>query len=47
MHQFGCGFRKIVAYCTGSDPIEIGNLGSKVKVTEIENVSKNDEKKNR
>ena len=33
MHQFGCGFRWIVAYCTGSNPIEIGDLGSKVKVT--------------
>ena len=39
MHQFGCGFRLIVAYCTGSNPIEIGDLGSKVKVTVTENVS--------
>ena len=35
----------MVAFCTGSDPIEIGDLGSKVKVTVTENVSKNDEKK--
>ena len=27
MHQFGCGFCLIVAYCTGSDPIEIGDQG--------------------
>ena len=33
MHQFGCDFRLTVAYHTGSDPIEIGDLGSKVKVT--------------
>ena len=45
MHQFGCGFRLIVGYCTGSDPIEIGDLGFKVKVTVTENLSKNDEKK--
>ena len=32
-------------YCTGSDPIEIDDLGLKVKVTVTENVSKNDEKK--
>ena len=32
------------SYSTGSNPFEIGNLGSKVKVTVIENVSKNDEK---
>ena len=25
-------FLLMVAYCTGSDPIEIGDLGSKVKV---------------
>ena len=35
----------MVSYCTGSNPIEIGDLGSKVKVTVTENVSKNDEKK--
>ena len=35
----------MVAYNTGSDPIEIGDLGSKVKVTVTENVCKNDEKK--
>ena len=34
----------MVAYCTGSNPIEIGDLGSKVKVTVTENVCKNDEK---
>ena len=34
----------MVAYNTGSNLIEIGNLGSKVKVTVTENVSKNDEK---
>ena len=34
----------MVAYYTGSDPIEIGDLGSKVKFTVTENVSKNDEK---
>ena len=32
------------AYSTGSDPIEIGDLGFKVKVTVTENLSKNDEK---
>ena len=32
MHRFGRGFRKMVAYNTGSDPIEFGDLGSKVKV---------------
>ena len=26
----------MVAHCTGSNPIEIGNLGSKVKVTKNE-----------
>ena len=31
-------------YCTGLDPIEIGDLGSKVKVTVTENVFENDEK---
>ena len=35
----------MVAYRTGSNPIEIGDLGSKVKVTMTENVCKNDEKK--
>ena len=44
VHRFGRGFRYMVAYCTGSDPIEFGDLGSKVKVTVTENVSKNDEK---
>ena len=34
----------MVASNTGSDPIEIGDLGSKVKGTVTENVSKNDEK---
>ena len=34
----------MVAYNTGSDPIEIGDLGSKVKVTVTENVFENDEK---
>ena len=34
----------MAAYNTGSDPIEIGDLGSKVKVTVTENVCKNDEK---
>ena len=32
MHRFGRGFRLMVAYCTGSNPIKIGDLGSKVKV---------------
>ena len=35
----------MVAYNTGSDPIEFGDLRSKVKVTVIEYVCKNDEKK--
>ena len=35
----------MVAYNTGSNPIEFGDLGSKVKVTMTENVCKNDEKK--
>ena len=43
MHRFWRGFRQMVAYNTGSDPIEFGNLGSKVKVTVTENVCKNDE----
>ena len=34
----------MVAYITGSDPIEFGDLGLKVKVTVTENVCKNDEK---
>ena len=33
INQFGRGFRKMVAYRTDSDPFEIGDLGSKVKVT--------------
>ena len=33
----------MVAYNTGSNPIEFGDLGSKVKVTVTENVCKNDE----
>ena len=44
MHRFGRSFRWTVAYRTGSDPIEIGDLGSKVKVTVTENVCKSDEK---
>ena len=46
MHRFGRGFRLMVAYRTrtGSNPIELGDLGSKVKVTVTENVCKNDEK---
>ena len=35
----------MVAYRNGSNPIEIGDLGSKVKVTVTENVCKNYEKK--
>ena len=34
----------MVAYNTGSEPMEIGDLGSKVKVTVTENACKNDEK---
>ena len=34
----------MVAYRTDSDHIEIGYLGSNVKVTVTENVAKNDEK---
>ena len=41
VHRFGRSFRYMVAYCTGSDPIEFGD---KVKVTVTENVCKNDEK---
>ena len=33
IHRFQRGFRKTVAYYTGSDPIEIGDLGLNVKVT--------------
>ena len=33
MNRFGCGFRKMAASRTGSDSIEFGDLGSKVKVT--------------
>ena len=35
----------MIAYYTGSNPIEMGDLGSKVKVTVTEIVFKNDEKK--
>ena len=35
----------MVAYRTDSNPIKIGDLGSKVKVTVTENVCKNDKKK--
>ena len=45
MHRFGRGFRYMVAYNTGLNPIEFGGLRSKVKVTVTENVCKNDEKK--
>ena len=34
----------MAAYNIGSDPIEFGDLGSKVNVTVTENVCKNDEK---
>ena len=43
MPIFGRGFHRIFACCTGSEPIEMGDLGFKVKVTVTENVSKNDE----
>ena len=33
MHQFGHVFCKMLAFCTGSDRIEIGDLESKVKGT--------------
>ena len=33
MHQFGRNFRYTVVYSTGTDPVEICDLGSKVKVT--------------
>ena len=35
----------MVVYSTNLDPIEIGYLGSKVKVTVTENVCQNDKKK--
>ena len=35
----------MVAYRTGSDPIEIGSIGPKVKVTVTENLCLVDEKK--
>ena len=38
------GFTKRLLTSTDSDPIEIDDLGSKVKVTVAENVSVNDEK---
>ena len=45
IHRFQRSFRLIVAaYCTDSDPIEIGDLGSSVKVTVTKNVCKNYEK---
>ena len=45
MYQFGRGFRYMVAYRTGSDPIEIGDPGSKVKIIVTENVFQNNGKK--
>ena len=33
MNRFGRGFCLMIAYRTGSNPIEIGDLGSKVNVT--------------
>ena len=33
LHRFWRGLRQISAYCSCSNPIEIGDLGSKVKVT--------------
>ena len=33
MHWFGRCFRQMAVYRTGSNPIEIGDLGSKIKVT--------------
>ena len=45
MDRFGRGFRgfrEMVAQNIGSNPIEIGDLGLKVKVTVTENVSKNE-----
>ena len=35
----------MVDFSTGSDPIEIGDLGSNVKVTVTKNVCENDKKK--
>ena len=32
MNRFGRGFREMVVHCTGPNPIDIGDLGSKVKV---------------
>ena len=41
VHRFGRDFRyKTAAYNTSSDPIEIGDLGFKVKITVKVNVSK-------
>ena len=34
----------MVAFCTGLDPIDIGDLGSNIKVTVTENVCKKNEK---
>ena len=44
-HQFGRGFQQTVAYIIDSDPVTIGDLESKVKVTVTENLSENDRKK--
>ena len=41
LHRFRRGYRQMVAYITGSDPIEICDLGSKVKVTVTKKVCKN------
>ena len=45
LNRFERSFCLMFAYRTGSNPIEISDLGLKVKVTMTENVSKNDEKK--
>ena len=45
MYRFGRSFCLIVPYRTGSDPIEIGDIDSKVKVTMTENACLNDENK--
>ena len=37
MHRFGRGFHLMIASRTGSDPIEFGDLGSKVKFTRWRN----------
>ena len=37
IHRFGRSLRLMAAYITGSDPIQIGDLGSKVKVTVAQN----------